>query len=147
MNHAHATPQSPPAIREQGLRAAADLVADLGLGHIAPQVLSYRGSACRGPIEWDLAVLGSTPDEDTGGAALSAYGHITGTTVPSQGELAPWLRLRTLEGTARVLAQAPGLARVVRRRHHQTRSTAEMMPGTMCTASTPISDGPPQSSA
>lgn len=56
--------------------------------------------ACRGPIEWDLAILGSTPDEETGAAALTAYGQITGTPVPSQEELAPWLRLRTLEGTA-----------------------------------------------
>lgn len=56
--------------------------------------------SCRGPIEWDLAVLGSTPDEETGRAALSAYGQITGTPVPTQEELAPWLRLRALEGTA-----------------------------------------------
>lgn len=56
--------------------------------------------ACRGPLEWDLAVLGSTPDEETGNAALSAYGQLTGTPVPSQEELAPWLRLRTLEATA-----------------------------------------------
>lgn len=56
--------------------------------------------ACRGPIEWDLAVLGSTPDEESGRAALSAYGELTGTPVPTQEELAPWLRLRNLEGIA-----------------------------------------------
>src|SRR5699024_10902362 len=33
--------------------------------------------ACRGPIEWDLAVLGSTPDEPTGRAALTAYCQLT----------------------------------------------------------------------
>ncbi len=56
--------------------------------------------ACRGPIEWDLAVLGSTPDEQTGGAALTAYCRLTGRAVPAPEDLAPWLRLRTLEGTA-----------------------------------------------
>lgn len=56
--------------------------------------------ACRGPVEWDLAVLGSTPDEETGRAALAAYAQISGRPVPTQEELVPWLRLRTLEGTA-----------------------------------------------
>lgn len=56
--------------------------------------------ACRGPIEWDLAVLGSTPDEETGRAALTAYCQVSGIPVPTQEDLAPWLRLRALEGTA-----------------------------------------------
>ena len=56
--------------------------------------------ACRGPIEWDLAVLGSTPTEELGRAALTAYCDITGTAVPSPEELAPWLRLRELQATA-----------------------------------------------
>lgn len=56
--------------------------------------------ACRGPIEWDLAVLGSTPTVEAGRASLTAYAAIMGRPVPSQEELAPWLRLRTLEGNA-----------------------------------------------
>lgn len=56
--------------------------------------------ACRGPIEWDLAVLGSTPTDEIGRAALAAYGAITGHPVPTPEDLAPWLRLRTLEATA-----------------------------------------------
>lgn len=56
--------------------------------------------ACRGPIEWDLAVLGSTPTEEIGRAALTAYCRITDRQVPTLEELAPWLRLRALEGTA-----------------------------------------------
>lgn len=56
--------------------------------------------ACRGPIEWDLAVLGSTPDEATGEAALTAYCEITGHPRPTRADLAPWLRLRRLEGGA-----------------------------------------------
>ncbi|WP_109474107.1 phosphotransferase family protein [Ornithinimicrobium cavernae] len=56
--------------------------------------------SCRGPVEWDLAVLGSTPTEEIGRAALTAYCRITGRDVPTREELAPWLRLRTLEGTA-----------------------------------------------
>jgi len=56
--------------------------------------------ACRGPIEWDLAVLGSTPTEEAGRAALTAYCEITGRQVPAPEDLAPWLRLRALEGSA-----------------------------------------------
>ena len=56
--------------------------------------------ACRGPIEWDLAVLGSTPTREIGRASLTAYCEIVGRPVPSQQELAPWLRLRSLEGNA-----------------------------------------------
>lgn len=56
--------------------------------------------ACRGPIEWDLAILGSTPTEEIGRAALTAYCRITDRRVPTPEELAPWLRLRALEGTA-----------------------------------------------
>lgn len=56
--------------------------------------------ACRGPIEWDLAVLSSTPTEDIGRAALTAYCEITDRKVPTPDDLAPWLRLRALEGNA-----------------------------------------------
>ncbi|USQ77384.1 phosphotransferase family protein [Ornithinimicrobium cryptoxanthini] len=56
--------------------------------------------SCRGPIEWDLAVLGSTPTVEAGRAGLTAYAILTGRPVPSQEELAPWLRLRALEGNA-----------------------------------------------
>ena len=56
--------------------------------------------SCRGPIEWDLAVLGSTPTEDIGRAALTAYCELTDRKVPTPDELAPWLRLRRLEGNA-----------------------------------------------
>lgn len=53
--------------------------------------------ACRGPVEWDLAVLGTS---DEGEATLAAYCRITGRPVPSPEELAPWLRLRRLEAVA-----------------------------------------------
>lgn len=56
--------------------------------------------ACRGPVEWDLAVLGSTPREEAGRAALTAYCEMTGRRVPAPADLAPWLRLRALEGNA-----------------------------------------------
>lgn len=56
--------------------------------------------ACRGPIEWDLAVLGSTPEEESGAAALTAYCEITGHPRPTRADLAPWLRLRRMEGGA-----------------------------------------------
>lgn len=56
--------------------------------------------ACRGPIEWDLAVLGSTPTRELGRASLTAYCEIVGRPMPSQDALAPWLRLRSLEGNA-----------------------------------------------
>lgn len=56
--------------------------------------------ACRGPVEWDLAVLGSTPTPEVGGAALDAYCALTGRRRPTTEELAPWLRLRALEANA-----------------------------------------------
>jgi hypothetical protein len=56
--------------------------------------------ACRGPVEWDLAVLGSTPTPEVGAEALSAYCMIVGRPVPTPEELAPWLRLRRLEANA-----------------------------------------------
>nr|WP_281497114.1 phosphotransferase [Ornithinimicrobium sp. F0845] len=56
--------------------------------------------ACRGPVEWDLAVLGSTPTDEIGRTALTAYCEITGRPLPTREDLAPWLRLRSLEGNA-----------------------------------------------
>lgn len=56
--------------------------------------------ACRGPVEWDLAVLASTPTHEIGQQALAAYGAATGRAVPSAADLAPWLRLRDLESNA-----------------------------------------------
>ncbi|GGK57129.1 phosphotransferase family protein [Ornithinimicrobium pekingense] len=56
--------------------------------------------ACRGPLEWDLAVLGTTPTPQLGARALSACCALLGREVPSAEELAPWLRLRRLEGNA-----------------------------------------------
>lgn len=56
--------------------------------------------ACRGPVVWDLAVLGSTPTPEVGVRALAAYCAVVGRPVPTAEELAPWLRLRRLEGEA-----------------------------------------------
>ena len=56
--------------------------------------------ACRGPVEWDLAVLSSTPDPEIGARALAAYCSTVGRPVPTPEELAPWLRVRDLEGNA-----------------------------------------------
>lgn len=56
--------------------------------------------ACRGPVEWDLAVLGSTPTPEIGAQALTAYARITGRRVPDADELTRWRRLRDLEGNA-----------------------------------------------
>lgn len=56
--------------------------------------------SCRGPLEWDLAVLGSQPTAEYGEAALTAYCGMAGRPVPTPEELAPWRRLRRLEGAA-----------------------------------------------
>ncbi len=56
--------------------------------------------SCRGPVEWDLAVLGGQPTPEFGRAALAAYCARTGRPVPTEEELAPWRRLRRLEGYA-----------------------------------------------
>lgn len=56
--------------------------------------------SCRGPLEWDLAVLGSQPTPEFGRQALAAYCARTGRAVPTGAELAPWRRLRRLEGYA-----------------------------------------------
>jgi Ser/Thr protein kinase RdoA (MazF antagonist) len=60
--------------------------------------------ACRGPLEWDLAVLGQDrPDPD---AAVRAYATAARVPAPSAEELAPWRRARRLEGTVWVLGMA-----------------------------------------
>lgn len=59
--------------------------------------------SCRGPVEWDLAVLGTS---EQGEAMLAAYCTITDRPVPSQDDLAPWLRLRRLEAGAWMLGCA-----------------------------------------
>lgn len=56
--------------------------------------------ACLGPVEWDLAVLAGTPTPEVGREALAVYCTLAGRTVPTAEELAPWLRLRHLEGNA-----------------------------------------------
>ena len=65
--------------------------------------------SCRGPVEWDLAVLGSQPTPEFGEAALAAYARLTGQSVPTPAELAPWRRLRRLEGYAWAIGCAVAL--------------------------------------
>ena len=56
--------------------------------------------SCRGPLLWDLTVLGGQPTPAYGQAALTAYCELAGRPVPTEEELAPWRRLRRLEGAA-----------------------------------------------
>lgn len=62
--------------------------------------------SCRGPVEWDLAVLSRTPTPELGSQALAAYCAASGRPAPSLDELAPWLRLRDLEAGAWTLGCA-----------------------------------------
>lgn len=62
--------------------------------------------SCRGPVEWDLAVLSRSPTPDLGAQALRAYCRASGRPEPSAEELAPWLRLRELEAGAWTLGCA-----------------------------------------
>ena len=45
-------------------------------------------------------MLGSQATPEFGAAALAAYARLTGQPVPTPAELAPWRRLRRLEGYA-----------------------------------------------
>ncbi|RIK14466.1 MAG: aminoglycoside phosphotransferase [Acidobacteria bacterium] len=56
--------------------------------------------SCRGPLLWDLTVLAGQPTPAYGEAALTAYCRMAGRPVPAPEELAPWRRLRRLEGAA-----------------------------------------------
>lgn len=91
-------------------------IAGLGSAHVLLHGDAHRGNllrdasgawlwndleeACRGPVEWDLAVLGSTPTPKVGSRALTAYCEMASRQVPTAEDLAPWLRLRSLEGNA-----------------------------------------------
>jgi hypothetical protein len=60
---------------------------------------------CRGPREFDLAVMAGSLGPDSG-AALAAYAAVTGTAPPGPEDLAPFGRARELEGTVWALGMA-----------------------------------------
>lgn len=60
--------------------------------------------SCRGPLNWDLAVL--TCYSRGGQRALAAYGAATGMPTPDRQDLAPFTRARELEVTVWMLAMA-----------------------------------------
>ncbi|WP_263246965.1 aminoglycoside phosphotransferase family protein [Saccharopolyspora rosea] len=60
---------------------------------------------CRGPREWDLAVLAGACGAD-GGAALRAYASAAGVPVPTADALAPFVRARELEAVVWALGMA-----------------------------------------
>lgn len=60
---------------------------------------------CRGPREFDLAVLPDTQGED-GPAALAAYADVMGTPIPEPEALIPFVRARELEGAVWTLGMA-----------------------------------------
>jgi hypothetical protein len=51
---------------------------------------------CLAPVEWDLATLRST-SEDDGAPAVAAYGTLPDGHLPDETRLAPWVRARELE--------------------------------------------------
>lgn len=61
--------------------------------------------ACRGPREFDLAVLADSQAAD-GAAALAAYAGVTGEPLPGPEALAPFSRARELEAAVWVLGMA-----------------------------------------
>jgi hypothetical protein len=60
---------------------------------------------CRGPREWDLAVLAHSCRTD-GKAALRSYAAVTGTPTPPADVLAPFVRARELEAAVWALGMA-----------------------------------------
>ena len=59
---------------------------------------------CRGPAEWDLAVL--TGQSGGADAALRGYADVAGCALPSAALLAPFTRARQLEATVWALCMA-----------------------------------------
>lgn len=60
---------------------------------------------CRGPVLWDLAVLAGSTRID-GAAAVRAWAAVTGVSVPTRDELAPFTAARAVEAAAWALGMA-----------------------------------------
>ncbi len=63
------------------------------------------GETCRGPVEWDLAVLAGQSGAGAE-AALRGYADTAGCAVPAAGSLAPFIRARQLKATVWALWMA-----------------------------------------
>jgi hypothetical protein len=83
---------------------------DAHAGNLRGEVWIDLEETCRGPVEWDLAVLaGLRPGEPLSGEgrdALAAYAAESGTPTPSVADLEPFARARLLEATVWMLCMA-----------------------------------------
>jgi Ser/Thr protein kinase RdoA (MazF antagonist) len=106
------------ALRARHAAVLADLPHDGGAvlhgdahaGNVRGGVWIDLEETCRGPVEWDLAVLAGlrpgVPLSPEGRAALAAYAAESGTPVPTVADLEPFARARLLEAAVWTLCMA-----------------------------------------